>query len=127
MKKTRLLGCIAAALLSAGALAQSNDVDYEKTVKTVQMLAEQGDVKAQYNLGVSYENGYGVEKSYTEAVKWYRLAAGQGLDWAQYNLGVCYDNGEGVEQSYTEAVKWYKKAAEQGHEEAIKELDFMNF
>jgi TPR repeat protein len=32
-----------------------------------------------------------------------------------------------VEQSYTEAVKWYKKAAEQGHEDAKKELDFMEF
>ena len=91
MKKTRLLGCIAAALLSTGALAQNNDVDIEKTVKTTHLLAEQGEADA------------------------------------QYNLGNCYAFGDGVEQSYTEAVKWYKKAAEQGHEDAKKELDFMEF
>ena len=127
MKKTRLLGCIAAALLATGALAQNNDVDIEKTVKTTHLLAEQGEADAQYNLGDCYYNGNGVEQSYSKAAKWYRLAAEQGHAKAQYNLGVCYAFGDGVEQSYTEAVKWYKKAAEQGHEYAKKELDFMGF
>ena len=127
MKRTKLLGCIAAALLSTGALAQNNDVDIEKTVKTTHLLAEQGDADAQCALGYCYIIGNGVEQSYSKAAKWYRLAAEQGDADAQYALGVCYDNGDGVEQSYTEAVKWYKKAAEQGHENAKKELDFMEF
>ena len=37
--------------------------------------AEQGDAAAQYNLGVSYENGRGVPQDDVEAHKWTSLAA----------------------------------------------------
>ena len=69
---------------------------------------------AQYNLGVAYSNGEGVEQDYAEAVKWWRLAAEQGIADAQYNLGIAYYDGDGVEQDYVEAVKWWRLAAEQG-------------
>ena len=49
--------------------------------------AEQGDASAQYNLGVMYENGHGVEQDDEQAVFWYRKAAEQGYADAQYNLG----------------------------------------
>ena len=80
--------------------------------------AEQGYAEAQYNLGVCYENGYGVTKDLTQAVYWYKKAAGQGLATAQFNLGVCYTKGEEVEQDDTQAAYWYKKAAEQGYADA---------
>ena len=35
-------------------------------------------VTAQYNLGVFYANGEGVEQDFKEAVKWYQKAADQG-------------------------------------------------
>jgi TPR repeat protein len=73
------------------------------------------DASAQYNLGVCYYNGEGVEKDYAEAVKWFRKSAEQGHAVAQYCLGVSYDKGEGVPQDYAEAVKWFRKSAEQGH------------
>ncbi len=41
-------------------------------------LAEKGSAQAQYNLGVCYENGDGVEKDASEAMKWYRIASEQG-------------------------------------------------
>lgn len=40
--------------------------------------AERGSAQAQYNLGVCYENGEGVEKDTFEAMKWYRIASEQG-------------------------------------------------
>jgi len=40
-------------------------------------LAEQGNVEAQYNLGVIYAEGRGVAKDETEAVSWFRKAAEQ--------------------------------------------------
>ena len=55
--------------------------------------AEQGDVIAQYNLGVMYATGEGVSQDDKEAVKWLRLAAEQGYSIAQYNLGVMYAEG----------------------------------
>ncbi len=80
--------------------------------------AEQGDIDAQCNLGLCYENGDGVEQSYEQAVKWYTKAAEQGHAGAQCMLGECYETGDGVKQSYEEAVKWYTKVAEQGGEAA---------
>nr|AOG62267.1 SEL-1-like domain containing protein [uncultured organism] len=59
--------------------------DYKRALPACSRAAKQGDVYAQYNLGVMYANGYGVPENDREAVKWYRLAAEQGLAAAQYN------------------------------------------
>ncbi len=64
--------------------------DYEAALREWRPLAEQGDARAQSNLGAMYLNGQGVEQDYAEAVKWYRLAAEQGHAGAQYNLGQKY-------------------------------------
>ena len=88
--------------------------DYATAMREWKPLAEQGDVSAQYNLGLLYENGLGVAQDAFEAVKWYRRAAVQGDASAQYNLGVIYDEGHDVPQDYAEAAKWYQQAAEQG-------------
>lgn len=92
--------------------------DFSTALRTVRPLAEQGNAKAQYNLGVMYDKGQGVLQNYAEAMKWYRLAADQGHAGAQYNIGNIYDEGRGVAQSYAEAIKWYRLAADQGDAEA---------
>lgn len=77
--------------------------------------AEEGDAKAQNNLGLCYEYGQGVIQSNKEAVRWYRKAAEQGYTNAQNNLGLCYEYGLSVEQDEQEAVIWFRIAAEQGN------------
>lgn len=114
----------AVALLLAPTIASSQDYnaggrayeagDYATALREWKPLAETGMARAQYNLGVIYDNGLGVEQDYEEAVRWYRLAAEQGYASAQYNLGVFFDSGLGVVQDYEEAVRWYRLAAEQG-------------
>lgn len=52
--------------------------NYPKAVELFTKAAKQGHVKAQYNLGVCYENGEGVTRNREEAVKWYIKAAEQG-------------------------------------------------
>ena len=98
--------------------AKANELDdqenYEEAFKLYRILAEQGDARAQYMLGICYENGIGVAKDKTKAVRWYRKAAEQGNAEAQYSLGICYDLGIGVAKDKAEAVRWYRKAAEQG-------------
>ncbi|ETX62230.1 hypothetical protein P835_03632 [Citrobacter portucalensis] len=84
------------------------------TLMQITKAAEQGDVKAQFELGSFYEHGNGVTQDYTRALKWYRKSAEQGYKYAQYNLGTLYDNAKGVSQSYEAAKKWYQRAAEQG-------------
>lgn len=79
--------------------------------------AEQGDAKAQYDLGNAYNAYYddkGVTKNFTEAVKWYRKAAEQNLAEAQVALGSSYREGSATEQKNAEAMSWFRKAADQG-------------
>ncbi len=99
--------------------------DYATALREFQVLAEQGHAKAQYNLGLMYDNGQGVTQDYVEAVKWYRKADAQDHATAQFNLGFMYDDGQGVPQDYAEAVKWYRRAAEQGHAKAQNNLGLM--
>ena len=90
----------------------------QDAVKWFRKAAEQGDVEAQFGLGVCYSGGDGVAKDTVEAVKWYRKAAEQGFAAAQCKLGLCYAKGDGVEKDQATAVSWYRKAANQGHAEA---------
>ena len=88
--------------------------DYEAALSEWEPLAERGNESAQFNLGMIYHKGLGVQYNYKAAVKWYTLAAEQGNAPAQYNLGVMYRLGQGVLQNYKTAVKWYTLAAKQG-------------
>lgn len=92
--------------------------NYPEAEKWYRKAAEQGNAKAQYNLGNCYCLGEGVKHNYKEAIKWYRKAAEQGNADAQYSLGNCYCFGQGLEQNYQEAAKWYYKAAKQGNANA---------
>ncbi len=91
-----------------------NRGDYDTALKEWRPLAEQGDVMAQYNLGLMHHKGQGVSRDYHEAVKWYRLAADQGFALAQTNLGRMYVKGHGVPKDYVQAYMWYTLAADQG-------------
>jgi uncharacterized protein len=99
--------------------------DYETALEEFLPLAQQGSPQARYDLGVLYDNGYGVVQDYSEAAKWYRLAAEQGYARAQYNLAGMYRLGQGVPQSYGDALAWYRLAADQGHARAQHNLGSM--
>jgi TPR repeat protein len=90
----------------------------------VRKQAEQGNAKAQYQLGTVYINGKGpgTAPDYAEAMKWFRKAADQGNTDAQNYIGSMYEDGKGVPQDYAEAMKWYRKAAVQGNTDAQKYL-----
>jgi len=74
--------------------------------------AEQGNEKAQNNLGLLYWFGNGVEKDKTEAVRWYRKAARQGNANAMFNLGAAYYNGDGVGVDDILAYAWFLLSSE---------------
>jgi len=99
--------------------------DFATAVREWWPLAEQGNVFAQFNMGLMYDIGQGVPQDYKEAVKWYRKSAEQGHVAAQSNLGRMYRDGQGVAQHYKEAVKWFRKSAEQGNPSAQSWLDSM--
>jgi TPR repeat protein len=69
-------------------------MNYKKASKWYKKAAKQGHAEAQYNLGIMYYNGRGVDVNYKKAIEWYEKAAEQGLLNAQSNLGVMYQNGQ---------------------------------
>ena len=88
------------------------------TMEQIRQAAEEGNVKAQYNLGLMYSKGQNVAQDLELANRWYRKAAEQGYPKAQYGLGLSYIQGRGVMQDGLEAAKWFRMAAEQGLDKA---------
>ncbi len=91
---------------------------YEQALRLWLPLAEKDNHEAQYNLGILYMKGLGVEKNIKIAFKWYKLAAANGNTDAMYNLGILYNQGRVVYRSPKDAAKWWKKAAELGNADA---------
>src|SRR4029079_15481968 len=88
---------------------------YALALREWQSLAEQWQVKkAQFNLGLLYENGQGVPQDYLQARQWYAKAAAQGCADAQSRLGRLYEFGHGVMEDYVQAYKWYILGAAHG-------------
>jgi len=56
--------------------------DYATAVRIIRPLAEQGDAKAQYTLGVFYDNGLGVPQDRVTSYMWFDLSAAQGKEGA---------------------------------------------
>lgn len=113
-------------LASAGAnTAFDNPPHPPRNFSYLVQKAEQGDINAQFELGIAYASGVGAALNYSEALRWYRKAADSGHTGAENNLGVMYARGLGVPQNDCEAMKWYLRAATEGHPAAENNVGFM--
>lgn len=92
--------------------------DFAAAIEQWRPLAEQGDARAQFNLGVIHFNGQGVPHDPVRAAGWYRAAAEQGYGPAQANLAFMHETGQGVLQNYVEAYKWLTLASRHGVDDA---------
>jgi TPR repeat protein len=114
----------AGAHFEAGIAAhQANDLSLAYTEFLA--AAEAGHADSQYNVGLMYEKGIGVEKDEKAAVVWYGKAAAQGNAAAQFNLGVLYEHGRGTKVDFVKANEWYRKASVQGDALAIGNLGML--
>ncbi|HFS82639.1 MAG TPA: sel1 repeat family protein [Epsilonproteobacteria bacterium] len=50
----------------------------KKNIEKLMKQAASGDVKAEFQLGLAYDNGYGVKRDMKHALKWYKRAAEHG-------------------------------------------------
>lgn len=120
-----LLLFIAATGAQAGfdeAAAAFSTGDYAKAQVELKPLLEKHDPRAEYAMGVLYENGFGVAKDPQQAAAWYLKAAEQGNSDAQFNLGAMNEHGVGIPVNYVEAARWYRPAAEAGDIDALSNL-----
>lgn len=97
------------------------ECDKNEALKWLRKAAEQGNAKAQFDLGniLNREpDDISDIGDFCEANKWFTLAAEQGNVDAQFELAVNYYQGIGVKEDNDEAFKWFSKAAQQNHAEA---------
>ena len=66
--------------------------DYKAAFRLIKPLAEQGNARAQQNLGVMYYEGLGVIKNIVISYMWLNIAASKGEKNAKNNLGVAKRN-----------------------------------
>jgi TPR repeat protein len=83
--------------------------DQNEIIKLLE-LAKNGDIKAQYNLAICYQNGNGIEANYERAFKWLLSSAENENPEAQYNLAIFYMDGIGVQKDEKEAFNWFLKS-----------------
>jgi len=55
-------------------------------VKLYKLSSDQGNVIAQYNLGLKYFKGEGVPRDITQSLKYFQLSANQGFEKAKQKL-----------------------------------------
>jgi hypothetical protein len=84
--------------------------------------ALRGDKVAQFQTGVIYERGIGVEVNQTRAAEWYLKSAQQGYIDAQFNVAIMFVRGRGMEYNVTQGMMWLASAAKQGDNESRKLL-----
>lgn len=96
--------------------------DYRKAAQWFEEAAHNGVANAQYNLGVMFHQGIGLEKDTETAFRWYHAAAEQGHAEAQYNLGIAYIEGIGVPYDALRAAGYFERAARAGVMEAAYNL-----
>ena len=92
--------------------------DYETAHREWLPLAEAGDARSQYQLGLMHLKGEGVEADAAMALKWFHLAADQGYTPSMVNLAGFYYTGRGTDHDHDEAARLYAIAARQGNAEA---------
>jgi TPR repeat protein len=100
--------------------------DYEKARTDIEFLAHGGEARAQYDLGVMYDQGQGVPQSDAKAREWYERAAQQGEPRALYNLGLMYLNGQGVPPDLVKAYYWISLSANRGNVSARDAVDYVS-
>ena len=97
----------------------NNNDELKKEIEKLKKLAQQGNAKAQFNLGLAYYNGNGVKQDYKQAFYWWGKSAdnGKGNAEVQY-FGVSLLLWSRVKQDYKQAIEWYTKSANQGNADA---------
>lgn len=98
---------------------------YLKAIPLLEKAASEGNVPAQYNLGVACLEGLGVSRDYRKAARWFQVAAAQSDTRAQFRLGQMILRGQGMEKDAARAFQWFAKAAADGHPRAQSHVGAM--
>lgn len=126
----RKIFMLALVAMSAGAQASvQTGIDaygaenFPAALKELKPLAEKGDAKALYMLGIMYENGQGVKQDYEQALSLFNKSSEQGYDQAMLHLAEMYKSGRGTQVDLVQAHKWFNLAGSRGNEFARHSME----
>ena len=80
---------------------------------------------AQYNLGIIYRDGKGVQQNKTTSVAWFKKAADNGFQEAKAELAIALAQGEGIEMNLLKAYELAKEVELSGIERGSKIKEFI--
>ncbi|HTP35071.1 MAG TPA: tetratricopeptide repeat protein [Candidatus Acidoferrales bacterium] len=95
---------------TAAGLTAFKNKDYPRAYKEWKAAADAGQAEAQFDLGLLYAQGLGVQRDLTVAAQWYLKAAEQGNAEAQFALGQMYSRGWGIPRDMADAIRWIQMA-----------------
>ena len=116
MKRITLLGLFLASL-QLFAVNAKDDFVYDLS------LATQGISVSQFNTGVNYSIGRGIQKDIEKAVYWYQRANEQGHSKAPFNIAIFYAEGIYTEPDYKLALEYFLVAEARGNLNAKRFLN----
>ncbi len=99
--------------------------DYANVRHVFEKGAEE-DSMSMTNLGLLYQNGWGVEQDYAKARQWYEKSAAKDNAFGMNRLAALYMEGRGVAKDYEKARQWYEKAAAKNNASAMNELGILH-
>ncbi len=91
----------------------------DMSMSNIILLASNGNVDAQFEVGKAYFTGNGLPLNKIEAVKFFKMAADQGHIVSETLMGTFYSMGDGglvIDQA--ESMKWFRRAAVKGSSNA---------
>jgi TonB family protein len=104
---------VIAMIVSVPAIARRQAQQDKSSIGPLIKAAEQGDVKAQVQLGNEYLTGENIPQNSAEAIKWYGKAAELGSRTAQIQLSNIYTKGiGGISKDNVQAYMWLELAAD---------------
>jgi localization factor PodJL len=77
---------------------------------------------AEYELGIRYLDGLGVQQSSADAARWLQRASDAGFAPAQFRLAGLNEKGDGIRKDVQTARRLYLAAAGKGHAKAMHNL-----
>ena len=89
--------------------------DYKTALYYLSLFAANGDTKANYNLGLMYREGLGVEKDDVQSLSHLIEAAENGHMLGNYAVGVAFLTGKGSHIDAKAAIHYLTEAALLGH------------
>jgi len=105
---------------------EDTPINYKTEKACMLKKADEGELRAQKELGKMYFNGDKIDRDYEQSLKWSMVAAEAGDVDAKLRIAEMHEKGLGVNKDTTKAFELYKKMAKMGNVESQIKIGYMH-